>query len=466
MPNRPNILFIQTDQFRYDCLGAMGHPVVRTPNLDALARDGLLFGSAYAPSCPCAPARASIFTGVYPDAHGLVEGMGELDPPDSRVLPQYLRDAGYETALVGKLHLKPIDRDYGFDTFLRSDSMCTNYDPREVEDSAYVQHLRESVSPEFADYAVRRFTADEAAFEADELRFLLGTNVVDEEHHHTTWTAREAARFIEQPHDRPFFLSCSFFGPHQPYLCPGRWGTMYDPADLPLPEDSDAPLDDKPLFTHSFLAGPRAKRDARGWDADVYRRILAAYYGNISMIDHYIGEVLASLHRAGLWERTVVVFTADHGDYAGQFRSFYKSGPYEGSAHVPMIVRDPRPPPRHGQREARHVSTIDLFSTFCRVAGLSPPTSVESRDLSPLLHDPSAQWENEARFKQRDWSAIVRDGLKLCRGDVDGGTVYELYDLADMPIEKVNRAGDAAYAARMADLHARLGAWHAKQQAK
>jgi len=461
----PNIVLIMVDQMRFDCLGAVGHPVVRTPNLDALARRGVRFASAYTPTVPCAPARASIFTGRYPDTHGLVGGRSDhLDPPDVAVLPELLQAAGCETALVGKLHLKPMSRRYGFGHFLRSDSFWTIYDPDEPRDSAYVKWLTDTLGGDRARDIVRRFDADELAYDADEVRFLLGTNVVDEEHHPTPWTAREAAALLRAEHERPFFLNCSFFGPHQPYLCPGRWGTMYPSQEIPLPPDFHVEFEDKPIFRgFPFLSAQTARRRRAGWDEGTYRKVLSAYYGNISMIDHYLGEVFEALDERALWDRTIVIFTSDHGDYGGQFGCFYKSLGYEGSAHVPLIVYDPRTPDP-GRVEERTVSTIDLFATALSAAGAAVPPDTESRDLTGLLAGTERTWDNRAWFKQGQHSMLVRGRHKLMRGPAGEAAAYELYDLAESPMESVNRIDDPRQSAVAASMRRELDSWHARQE--
>ena len=187
-----NILFILSDQFRHDCLGTLGHPVVQTPHLDALAAQGTLFSRTYCPTMACGPARASLFTGYYADTHGMQGNQTTLMPPDLPVLPEYLAQNNYDTALVGKLHLKPMHRDFGFRYMRRHDAPYTNYSSEEAEDSAYLRYLRETAYAEKPSEAVRLFTEDEACQHTDELRFMLGSNFVDEEHHEASWAVRES----------------------------------------------------------------------------------------------------------------------------------------------------------------------------------------------------------------------------------------------------------------------------------
>ena len=462
MPDdRPNILLILADQFRHDCLSCLDHPVVKTPHLDALAADGVLFRSAYCPSMACAPSRASIFTGRHLSGHHVGNNNHELDPPDLPVLPQLLWQSGYDTALVGKLHLKPFHRDFGFRHFLRHDAPYTNYFEPEAVESAYVDFLKKTQFREDPDRPVREFTADEACDGTDELRFILGTNIADEAHHETTWASQESIRFLDEEWDRsrPFFLNCSFYGPHQPYLCPGQWESMYDPSGIPLPPGFDLPVNDKPIFAGSGLAGRRNGRE--DWDEAVFRRVLSAYYGYVSMIDHHIGEITRHLQDSGLYDNTIILFTADHGDYGGQFRSFYKGNPYEGATHVPFVVHDPRSPKR-GHTESAHVSNMDLFSSCLAWAGTRMQTGSDSRDFTDLLHGIGSGWDNVAHWSTRNQAMLVRNGVKVMREARKDGAVYEAYDLQADPLEAHNIAGTPAEADRVDSLRQELDAWCAE----
>ena len=467
MEKAMNILLIVTDQYRYDCLSALRHPVVRTPNLDGLAADGTLFTRAYCATMACGPARASLFTGYYAETHGMGGNQTTLVPQDFPVLPEYLARAGYDTALVGKLHLKPMARDFGFRYIKRHDAPYTNYSAEEAEDSAYLQYLRETVFEDDPEQAVRLFTEDEVCLETDELRFMLGSNFLDAEHHEASWAAREAIHYVreERPKDRPFFLNCSFFGPHQPYLCPAPWDVLYPADELPLPPEFDYAVDDKPIFRDSQQMVWRREREARGWDRGTYRRILSAYYGYVAMIDHCVGKLFDALREEGLWDDTLVVFTADHGEFGGQFRAFYKGLPYEGSTHVPLIVRDPRSANR-SRVCARNVSNMDLFATCLAAAGVSPPEDTESRELTGLLADPDSAWDDRALWKKGNQSSIVRGDFKLMRSGAGEGAVSEFYDLADDPWEERNRIGDSQLAGDVRQLREELDGWHRMQDEK
>jgi arylsulfatase len=461
-----NVLFILTDQFRFDCLSALDHPVVRTPNLDALASDATLFTNTWCATMACAPARASLFTGYYADTHGMGGNQTVLDPPDRKVLPEYLAAAGYDTALVGKLHLKPMERAFGFRHLQRHDAPYTNYSAEEADDSAYIRYLGETAFQHDPQEAIRCFTEDEACQHTDEERFMLGSGFLDAEHHEVSWAVRESIQYLrhERDTDKPFFLNCSIFGPHQPYLCPAPWDQLYPPETIPLPADFHYGVDDKPIFTDSQQMDWLARRDSLGWNKATYQRLLSAYYGYASMIDEGVGQLMTALREEGLFDDTLVVFSADHGEFGGQFRAFYKGLPYEASCHVPLIIRDPRG--SGGGRCDQNTSNIDLFSTILSAAEVAPPDDIESRDLTDLVRGDASAWDNRTLWKKGDQSFLVRDGSKLVRGNVAGHVVYELYDLAVDPLEERNLIDEADQSAKIDALRQELDTWHQSQHDK
>ncbi len=457
-----NTILIMTDQHRWDCLGCFGHPYVQTPNLDALAAEGVRFTSTYAATAPCGPSRASLFTGKYPDGHGVTKGIDDFDPPDQRLLTDHLRAAGVHTGLVGKLHLHPFHRDFGFDTFKRSDAFYTNYLPAEAEESAYLLDMEARHGKDWVDDKVKQFGNNEAAYANDQWRFIVGTNVVDEADHPTTWTVDETIRFLENPPDAPFFLNVSIYGPHQPYAPPEPWASLIDPDGIELPASFHTSIEDKPIMANcSFFTEGRSRRKEQGWDEATHRRALAAYYGNISMIDHHLGRLFETLRERGLWDDTMIVFTSDHGDFAGQFGNYFKSLGYEGSAHVPMIIRHPSSP-RNGSCETRPVNLVDLNATLLDFHNANA-TAGEGHSFLPLLMDENAAWQPCTFFKQLTNACVVQDHWKLMRDTVRGQTVYELYDLRESPREAVNLFLNPPADAPLGELRTALDTWFSEQ---
>jgi arylsulfatase A-like enzyme len=463
-----NFVFIVMDQFRFDCLSLLNHKVVKTPNIDSLAKKSVVFKNSYCATMACGPARASIFTGMYSDSHGMKNNSMNLTPESRAVLPEILKGNGYDTALVGKLHLKPIKRDFGFRYILRHDAPYTSYDKDEALDSAYIKYLQSTVYKDNPEKIIELFTKDEDSLSTDEERFILGRNHVDEEHHETAWVARESIKYLksERDKDKPFFLNCSFYGPHQPYACPGRWGRMYDPDKIPLPDDFYFDVEDKPIIKNSFHYERMLSRKKDGWGEKEYKKILCHYYGYISMIDHSVGKIIEALKEEALFDNTMIVLTSDHGDFAGQYGLFYKGTAHEGSTHIPMIVRHPESK-LSGQACGNYVNSIDLFATFLAQAGVALPEGSESVDFSELfLSDkPQGKYPDRIFWKIKNSSMMIQNGWKLCRMDMDSENLYELYNLNESPMEEVNLYHKYKDEQIIIDMINSLGKWHMEQNA-
>jgi arylsulfatase A-like enzyme len=441
-----------TDQQMARAMSCVGHGVVKTPNLDRLAGRGMLFSSAYCASPVCGPSRAAIFSGLYPSASGATGNPGVYKVP-VRELPDVMREAGYHTALVGKLHLGPIEGDHGFAEKHLHDAGYSTYHENEPANSDYVRWLANRRFGGNVAEVVKRFNADETALGSSSdgnMRFIMGSDWRTLEEHCNTWVTDRSIEVIRREASRrgkaPFFLFASYFGPHQPFKVPEPWGSMYDPNTIPLPPEFSTPTDDKPIASQkvasSFLMkNPLTERQ--------YREALAAYYGQISMIDAGVGRILDELEAQGLAGNTLVVFTSDHGDHAGQFGLFFKSTMYENAARVPLIVAGPGVPA--GTRCDRLVNNMDLYATLLERAGADPGVT-HSRSLNGLLSGTSEGWDNWTYSEQGDWRMVARDNLKLISGKVGGATLYELYNRTTEVPDSVNLFGQADYAEKKEEL--------------
>lgn len=434
---KPNILFIMTDQQQARTLSCLGHADVKTPHLDRLAARSVLFENAFCPSPVCGPARTAVFTGLYPSATGALNNDLPYRQDVSVLLPERLRKAGYYTAMCGKLHLKPTAAAHGFDEKHLDDGGTDLYCKEEPQLSEYVQWLADRRFGGETGEVIRRFNEDEECLQEDPFRFIQGSNWRTEEEHQNSWVTERTLEVLRSPHDRPLFLFCSFFGPHQPMLAPEPWASMYSPDDIELPPELTVPLDDKPLAREKVLfAFLRDRLTERH-----YREALAAYYGQISMIDHCIGRILDELDEQGMTDDTIIVFTADHGDHAAQFGMFFKGTLYDNSVCVPLMIADPA---RKGNlRCAKNVNSIDLYATCLEAAGEEVP-ECKSRSLLPLMDDPAApEWDNVTYSEKLPWNGIVRDQWKLVRyTEPEEGQLHELYDRSAPVIDSLNRWDD------------------------
>lgn len=350
---RPNILFIMTDQHRFDCLGCHGHPVVKTPNIDGLAARGVDFQSCYAQSALCMPSRLSFFTGQYLHTHGIQSNSRDPDTSRLTLLPALLRDQGYQTGMVGKGHAGN-NRKIGFEQVRLCGGAHTG------EETAYPAYLR---SHGFEG----RWTDDRAVKAYDAY-----TGSIPYQHSLEAWTGDEALAFLAaRDRAKPFFLWTSFERPHPPAVVPSDNPFPYDPATIPLPTHDER-----------WYTGPHTKRPGceNMWNVfhtgePALRQALANYYSLISMIDDQVGRIVRALEEAGDLERTIIVFTADHGEFGGEFGQFGKNvSTFDVLYHIPMIVswKGVSGP----ERLYELTESIDLMPTLLDLAGLATPRSV------------------------------------------------------------------------------------------
>jgi arylsulfatase A-like enzyme len=473
--DRPNILMILTDQHCFDVLGCMGHPLVKTPHLDALAEQGVLFRTAYTPSPVCGPARAAIFSGLYPPGCGVVRNWTPFKPGiENQLVSERLRQSGYQTGMAGKLHFVPHDNDWGFEYKQLNDGPYSVYADDSVY-SAYVDWLNETLYVENPDEAVRLFDDDEIQHPDGDLeRFILGRNFIPESHHMTPWTIDRGQHFLDQRDpDRPFFLYLGLFGPHQPWAPPGEWADCIDPADVELPPQFEADMDNHPIFQARKAQNAAANR-AR-FSRDDYRRILANYYGNVMMIDHYLGQLFDRLKRDGLWERTTVVFSADHGDHNGQFGLFFKGDMYESAIRVPLIIKPPGPaaPGRIDQP----VSILDLYGTLLDAGGVKgwDGVGIEAGSLWPLTTgraddrpESASVYAIHGHLPNHSLAMLHRGPMKLTRMGRGAGRepTWEYFDLRDAVVEAHNRYNDPPDADQLASMQHDLQHWWLAQAEK
>lgn len=419
--DKPNILFIMADQLRGDCLGCDGNPVVSTPHLDRLAAEGARFRCAYSSVPSCTPARATILTGLSPWHHGML-GYGVIAAKYPRELPQMLRDAGYYTIGIGKMHYQPQRNTHGFHTTILDES-------GRVESPGFISDYRQwfkSVAPEL--------NPDATGIGWNDHR---GKPYVLPEHlHPTRWTADEAVKFLDQYDAKsPFFLKVSFARPHSPYDAPERWWNRYASADLP--EAVHGPWDQR----HA-QRGKRHSNDL--WQGDLgpeaVRAARIGYYGNTSFVDEQIGRIITALEKRGWLDNTLILFTADHGDMLGDHYLWRKNDAYEPSVRIPMLVRWPKGlAQQRGQVITRPVELRDILPTFLDAAGVKyAPKWFDGRSLLQLVRDPKAPWREwidleHANANENYWSGLTDGRIKYIYYAPDGRE--QLFDLEKDPGE-------------------------------
>ncbi len=359
MPERLNIILIVCDQFRWDCLSVLGHPVVRTPNLDELAHRGTLFPNAYS-TCPsCVAARASLFTGLTPNHTGRLGYRDQVPWRYPHMLAQVLGDAGYQTHCVGKTHFYPQRAHCGFHG-LETYEGEQNFDGRYVNDYYEWVHERSNGRLHERDHGL---TSNSWAARPSAL---------PEELHNNTWVVTRGLDFLHRRDgSRPFFLNLSFHRPHPPLDPPQVFWDMYANAPLPpLPIGDWAAPHAVPVTNLDAWHG-----DYAPWQMDQARR---AYYAQIAHIDSQIGRLMRSLER-GRVGPTAILFTSDHGEMLGDHHMFRKTYAYQGSAAVPMIVAVPG----LGRNQQCRAATMleDFYPTILDLAGVPLPQPVDGLSL-------------------------------------------------------------------------------------
>jgi arylsulfatase A-like enzyme len=449
--SRPNILFIMVDEMRWNVMSCAGHPLVKTPNLDRIAREGTRFATAYTSAPICAPARYSLFTSRYAHVHGAVDNSEDATPkPGQVLLPAILKKEGYETAISGKLHFSPRGLDYGFDYFWSDRN----------EGPGKLQRWPEYVRAKYGKDINAMKKPGSSPFPDDPLGKDLATVEIDPNDTQVGWTSGRAIEFLEKrDSSRPFFLYLSYLEPHSPSLLVEMYRRMFDPAKMPIP-----PLPEK------TSSGSKRSADNRHEVADpeIVRAMTAAYFSKVQIVDENIGRVLARLGQLGLADNTIIVFSADHGNMLGDHGRWFKGVMHEGSSRVPLLLKVPPAHPaakifNTGKVVNEIVEHIDVMPTLMNLIGRPLPADpgFQGQDLAPLVAGRVPDWKNRA-FSERGSSMIRTPQFKLIQTRGRGSEApYELYDLHADPREDVNLAGDPRYGKIQADLAEQLAAWHA-----
>jgi arylsulfatase A-like enzyme len=372
---RPNIILLTTDQQRGDCLGIDENApaCLQTPTLDMLARGGTRFRRGYAECPSCFPSRRCLLTGTAPAAHGMVGMKGhDWNPPHT--LPGELKNAGYHTYLIGKLHLQPRGKRFGFDHQELSDAP---FDPGD----AYARWLQDRHGLHDVDAGF--------AHGQDPNGWNARPTHLREDQTHTYWCVKRALEFLKYGRDpsAPFFLNLSLFDPHPPLAPPALYYDRYIHRQLPAPVVGDwADSWDKPEKGLS-LAAWRLKLDDQQMHCT-----RAAYYATINFIDDQIGRLYQFLARSGLLKNTWILFTSDHGEMLGDHNLYRKCWPYEGSARVPFFVV---PPPAENLPKDnvcnQPVGLQDVMPTLLDIAGVKIPKACTGRSLLPVIRGQSAK---------------------------------------------------------------------------
>ncbi len=439
---RPNVVFVLTDDMRWDCLGCTGHPWLKTPHIDRLAREGVLFKNAFCTTSLCSPSRASILSGLYAHAHKVVNNFTEY-PQELPSFPRQLQQAGYATAYIGKWHMGE-DNDGkrpGFDYFVTHKGQGKYFDT-------------------------------EFCFDGRDRRVLPGyyTHVVTE----------LATDWLKQQGQRPFLLMLGHKAPHSFYVPEPRYAHAFDAAKVEYPPSAFL-LDDKPawfktrLNTWHGIYGPlfdfRKKfPDARPEAVADFAAMTRAYWGTIRSVDDSVGQLYAALKDQGVLDNTIFVFTGDNGLLNGEHGMVDKRTMHEPSIRVPLVVRSPGlTPPDRPRVVEQMVLHVDAAPSILELCGVAPPPAIHGRSWVKLARGDDPTWR-KAWFYEYDYEkqfpytpnvrGVRTDDWKYIRYPHGDGKpdrhLAELYDLQADPEETRNLIADPRQAGRIQELAAEL----------
>lgn len=395
-----NVLFVTLDQFRGDSYAAAGHPLVETPTLDRIAREGVRLERHFSQSAPCAPGRAALYTGTYQMNNRVVSNGTPLSARFENVAT-VARSAGYDPMLFGYTDqgLDPNQAE-GFD-----DPRLDNYDGilpgfsvglyMPESQAGWVQYLRAK------GYVVENGWAPALRGEPDRPA-------------EDSLSGFLTNRFVEwlEKQESGWFAHLSYLRPHPPYAAAGAFSKMYDPADVELPisavdKDHRHPIHEIALAVNASAAPT---------DEGEMRKLRAQYYGMISEVDHQLGRVISAIDERGEWEETLVVVTSDHGDQLGDHGLIEKLGFFPQSYHVLGLWRDPRDA-HAGTSISAFSENVDLLPTLCDSLGVAEPVQCDGRSLLPLMNGESKEWRTAAHYEWDFREFWINDHTRRWPGD-------------------------------------------------
>ena len=441
--DRPNILILYTDQQRWDALGANGNNDIQTPNLDRLATEGVNFSRYFVQNPVCMPSRVSFLTGQYPSTLRITR-MGIPVPDDTITLPKMLRNYGYCSANVGKLHFLPhanrdhrqIHPDYGFDHLVISDEPGCYSDAYrswvEQKDPDQLKYISVGLPPATAVWRQQMDVQDEIPhpeerFPKEAIAFQ-GTSSVT----HTAFVTEQTIEFITQQKNQPFLCVSGYYSPHSPWVAPQEFLDIYDPSELQIP--SFPPEVDQTRMGQKF--SDQELRSARH-----------GYYAMVSEVDHHVGRILDKLEQFGLTENTIVVFTSDHGEWLGEHLRYGKGYPgHDCVSRVPLIIRYPRKITK-GKNINQIVEGVDVVPSLLDYVGIPIPHHLQGNSLTRVIQNDVRQ-NSIALMEMTGWKTIRTDKFRYV---TESNGRESLFDLQKDPSAYKNVADNSGYASVLSD---------------
>jgi len=474
--DKPNVLFIMTDQHRADLMTCAGRDLVPTPNIDRIASRGVRFTNAYCPYPVCVASRMALLTGLYAHSTGAITNTNQLDWR-YRTMAHHFAENGYLTALIGKMHFGDA-HNHGFEYYMSINDWLMYLGPKvqhyanEIANHPLGQHFFKTVDdggaglpdidglwPKGSPWVgnVERWNFDSMASQ------------LEPEDHLDMFIAREAAKFINRYRRQPFFLLTSFMKPHSPFYPPRQWAEKYPVSKMKLPKVGD--ISKYPAHIQRRIKNTRAQGQKR------QRAHRAGYLGNLAFVDICVGYVYKALEKEGLLENTIVIYTSDHGEMDGDHGLYQKFCLFEPSVRVPLIVSHPNHLPQN-KVTAALTEYFGLYPTLVELTGVKPPEKTTLLDIpgapekmdatsfaevlrNPDMKGPSAAF-SEYNLRTRTCEYMIR--TRRYKYIFNHGSTNELYDHEADPGEFVNRINDPALKKVRNRLHDRLFAWYNPQK--
>jgi len=470
---KPNLLFIWTDEQRANTMSAYGNNIIKTPNLNKLAEEGIVFKNAYVTQPVCTPSRSSVMTGLYPHTNGCVANNIPLNK-SIQTFPLLLQDSDYQTAYMGKWHLgNEIFAQQGFNQWISIEDEYSNYysaDRDKNSKSSYYHWLIEKGY--LADGKNNSFSRS----------FAVSLPI---ENCKPAFLSEQACNYLEENRGNPFILYVNFLEPHMPFN--GPLDSLYSPGEVTIPPN----LQD--LLDHNDPLRYRLKREycmQKYGDTEAeMRQLIARYWGLVSQVDLSVGKILNKLKELGLDENTIVVFTSDHGDMMGAHFMVEKQVMFEDAVKVPFLLKIPFLKDVQKQISQR-ISQIDLVPTLLDLMGGKVPENLQGKSLVPLISGKEVkedcifiEWNPDRNYRnginddtkmaseediQRvgtssSRAVITQDGWKLCLSEKDKS---QLYNLNNDPYETTNLFPDPQFSVIIKELSLKIREWQIKTDDK
>ena len=442
---RPNVLFVVADDLN-NTLGCYGDPLVKSPNIDRLAKKGVRFDRAYCQFPLCNPSRSSFLTGLRPDHTRVYENATQFrkNIPEVVTLPQTFQKAGYFVARVGKLYHYGVPLQIGTSGLDDEPSWMKFVNPRgrDRDDEPKIFSLVPGQFGGALSWLAAEGTDDEQ------------TDAIG---------AAEAIKLLEEHKDKPFFLAVGFYRPHTPYVAPKKYFDLYPLDRVPVANVPENHRDGVPA-----PAFASAKKEQETMTDQQRREARQGYHGATTFMDAQVGRLLDAIDRLKLADNTIIVFLSDHGYHLGEHGLWQKMSLFEQSTRVPLIIYDPRAK-ANGRASPRTVELVDLHPTLADLCGLTAPDKLDGKSLRPLLDNPTAEWTKPAytqvtRGTPTATGETTKKGQPVAMGRTvrterwrytewnEGKQGTQLYDHENDRQEYRNLAADAKYADTVAEM--------------